>query len=1015
MKIELKLIVADIVRHPARLILSSLGMIAATCLVVWVVSGYDALVAQFSDSARKTLGRYDMLLVSGSDNLPELSEVVLDLLREDPAIAEIEAVVQVPVKITRADWQVFSPFGTPAPAMRRAPGDALKNTDNAAEMPKRRRADTGLSSGEAPSQNRRENGAPKGIRAQERPPGGQPEIGVEKAGGSDTASAPQGAPPRRPRMPFGVSVLVGTSAVEAPFDLESGAWLSIPSGTGKKNETVLSSAMAEQLRISVGDEIVVALGAKKLTLNVAGILAQSPMTPEMSPGKMPSPKSLPRGPSRLSAYVSMKTAEEILGGAQKPSFAYLRLEDEADSQAFVSKWRRHFSENAIADEILDTEGLEDKLEEGRNASSAKMQSYSATGMSLMASIFIILTTLSMGVSERSRQFAMLRAVALTRMQIAGMIAFESLLFGLIGWIGGLGAGWVLLKFAVAAKADLFQNGAHLGSTCIMLTGASAFGGAVAASAIPAWKATRISPLEAFAPIARIRPFRTPLFSLIAALVLISVNPLLIFVFDVPDQMRYLVHAGIGYSCMGLGFILLIPMAMLVVEKFLGPLIASLLFFDKKLLKSQLTGNMWRTLGTTVSLSIGLSLFFSTMTWGYTMLQPFVPGDWVPDMLVSFQRGGIPDSEFDQIKKLKGVKAGECIPLAVEQVFFSDDITASEERSSVTRQDNVIMIGLDPEKAFGGNNPVLRPNFKGVSREECIRMLGEGRYCIVPDHFLPATGLKIGDSFKVLPPDSQSPVEYKIAGTVSLPGWHWMTKFSGLRRRSGRSAAMVFTKFENVRNDFKINKTNFIWSNLEKDADTNEIGIAIQKIAEEHAGEKAPVNAQGTWAFGASNFGDSLRLSTREDVRDRIAMRADSMIWGMCQIPLITLLISSLAVVNTVTASVRARRWEMGILRSIGMTRFGLIRLIVAESLLIGILACLISAAFGVTAGYFGTAISQYMSFFGGLETRFFVPWAKITLGSSFTLGLCLLAALWPAALSGMQEPLKLLSDGRTSI
>ena len=36
-----------------------------------------------------------------------------------------------------------------------------------------------------------------------------------------------------------------------------------------------------------------------------------------------------------------------------------------------------------------------------------------------------------------------------------------------------------------------------------------------------------------------------------------------------------------------------------------------------------------------------------------------------------------------------------------------------------------------------------------------------------------------------------------------------------------------------------------------------------------------------------------------------------MIWGMCQLPLITLLVTSIGVINAVMASIRARRgkWE----------------------------------------------------------------------------------------------------------
>jgi putative ABC transport system permease protein len=406
-----------------------------------------------------------------------------------------------------------------------------------------------------------------------------------------------------------------------------------------------------------------------------------------------------------------------------------------------------------------------------------------------------------------------------------------------------------------------------------------------------------------------------------------------------------------------------------------------------------------------------------MVWGYSMLQPFKPGDWVPDVLAAFQMGGLPDEEIQAMRQVKGVIPEQCIPLAVDQPRLANDITGSNQGNSVTRQDNVIMIGLDPDVAFGGAKPLIAAKFVEGSATEAIAKLKQGRCCIVPDHFLAATGFRLGDKFSMIPPERpDKPVEYTIAGAVSLPGWHWMTKFSGLRRRSGRSAAMVFANYEDVRRDFNLKQLNFFWMNIDKQKYTiDEIGQTMQPIADRNLGDRQPVNGQGTWAVGAQMFGQSLRISTPEEVRTRILARADDMIWAMCELPLITLLVTALGVVNTILASVRARRWEFGVLRSVGVTRGAMARMILAEGLLIGIVACLLSLAFGVMAGWCGTGISQYVSFFGGMETPLYIPWAQLAFGIATALLLCLLAALWPAITTAQAEPLKLLQEGRTAL
>ena len=71
---------------------------------------------------------------------------------------------------------------------------------------------------------------------------------------------------------------------------------------------------------------------------------------------------------------------------------------------------------------------------------------------------------------------------------------------------------------------------------------------------------------------------------------------------------------------------------------------------------------------------------------------------------------------------------------------------------------------------------------------------------------------------------------------------------------------------------------------------------------------------------------------------------------------------------------------MGVLRAVGLTRFALVRIILAEAVLIGLVACLASLGFGVMAGWCGVGISQYVSFFGGLATPLVIPWAKLAMG-----------------------------------
>jgi putative ABC transport system permease protein len=978
MKLAWKLVFAYIQNHPARVVLTSLAMIASTCIVVWLSSTYDAMAGKFGDTAQEYLGRYDLFFVPDSQEDAYVPADFLDALEKDADIAEIEPVFQARLDLVRSD--------SAPPGMGMGMGG---------------------------------KGGRPGAKPGERPAG--PPNANQKP--SPSGAPGSGSPPARPMMFFGSPNLVGTRAVEPPYPLTEGRW--IAHDNPALRETVISNLTAEQLNLKLGDDAMVILGTKEYHLKVVGITKQVASQPlqnkpiESATGRpvMRQPTDATIGPASSALYVPMALAEKIAKRADKINLVSVKLKSDADAAKFRERWVPQAARTVPPLLVAGHSDLKAALEMGMMAANAKKQAWAATGMSLVVAFFIILATLSMGINERIRQFAMMRAVGLTRGQIASVIFVESLLWGMIGWSIGLAAGGGLLALFARIWPETFGDTHALGTWTLMLSGLSALGGPLVASIFPAWKATAPRPLDALSHRRSTSPsMAIAVFAAIVGVVLVCVNPILIFAAPIPDDKRYMIYEIIGIVCMAIGVILLAPLAMIAVERILGPVVAKVLRVEPRLLAAQLSGNLWRTLGTTVALTVGLGLFVWMMVWGYSMLQPFKPGAWVPDVLAAFQSGGLPDAEIEAIRKVPGVIPEQCIPLAVDQPRLAEDITKSKEGQSVTRQDNVIIIGLDPDVAFGGKNPLIKAQFTEGTAAEAIAKLKQGRYCIVPDHFLVATGLRLGDRFTMLPPEQpDKPVEYTIAGAVSLPGWHWMTKFSGLRRRSGRSAAMVFAPYEEVRRDFYLTKLNFFWMNIDKTVGVDKIGEAMQPIADRNIGEKQPVNGQGTMPFGAQMFGESLRISTPEEVRTRIIARADAWIWGLCVIPLIALAVTSLGVVNTIAASVRARRWELGVLRALGVTRGAMIRMILAEGMMIGAVACVLSLVFGVVSGWCATGISQHHEFFGGLATPLFIPWLELAIGLSFTIFLCLLAALWPAISTGRTEPLKLLQAGRSSL
>ena len=975
------------VRHqPARLLLASLAVIAASCAVVWVVSGYDALVSQFDQHAASYMGRYDVIIVPGRAMGGALSEPLIEELRADPAVAEVNPITQSRVTVAAAQ---------PAPGGERA------------------------------------------------------EAGAELMGGSRPPV--YGAPPLDP-------VLVGTNAAEPPYEVVEGNWLA------DGESAVLSEGAARRLGVGVGDDILVTSLTNQKVLPLVGIVREPVLSPSLGGppggergrgaagrgrgrpggptraerggtrtgedasarreppssrgerhGERPSSAeaagrpSLPSvyavGPATSALYVRGTTAEEINGYKSPPAAAQVALREDAVASDFLERCKPRLAQSGSGATAMDLTAVEAGMQQNRSVSGKKTQAYSASGMALLAALFIIFTTLSMGVSEKARELAVLRAVGLTRSHVVALVFSESLLLALIGWGGGLLAGFGLLRLAELAQPELFPSGVSLGPWCVLLTGGSALGGSLAAAVLPAWWASRVRPLEAMVP-ARPMPHRcTTLLAAAVGILLISINPAAVFFLQASIESRSWVYWAVGYPSMVVGFLLLAPAAVLAAEKGFGYLVARILGLDPQLTTTQLSANLWRTIGTTVALCVGLALYTSTQIWGYSMLQPYFPGDWLPDALVAFQPVGLNDAELDAVRSTAGIEASQCLPVAVEQPKLADFRPGPRNQ-----QDNVILMGLEPKQAFRGEAALLQLDFIEGSRDAAVAAMERNKGCLLAENLADALGLHLGDTLELISPhDENRRLAYEVAGVVSLPGWHWFTKFTGVRRHETRTAGIVFASYEDVRRDFRLKGIEFCWFNTDPAAPSHEIEAALQALAQRHAGETYLSPDHGM----VTALRPSARLTTTPMLRASIGSRADSVIWGMSQLPLVTLAVASLAVVNTIATSTRMRRWEMGVLRSQGVTRSGLIRLVLAEAILIGAAACLLSLAFGLMAGWCGAGMAQYGGgFFGGVKATFVIPWAHLALGMLATLGFCLLAAVWPAVATGRTEPLKLLQAGR---
>lgn len=786
--------------------------------------------------------------------------------------------------------------------------------------------------------------------------------------------------------------VVATDSVESPFPILRGRWLD--GANQGSNEVVLGQAMAERWALEVGEEVRVGTDEHGLVCVVVGVME----TPEASGvgGQI-------LAPGVGGAFVSRAAAERLQGQAVEAGFVGVALHTGADITRFRFGWAPKLSRFQPPLQFQEAYEIEEALDESAAADNVRLQGYAATGTALLIALLVIFSTLNMGVTERIRQFAVLRAVALTKVQVGQLILLESLALGLMGLIGGVLVGGALVHLAAHASSALFRHGASVGPHGLGLAALASLGGALLGAWVPVHRATRVRPVDALGQRpAELRTRRGTWMVVMAGVLLVAVNPLMAFVFPPTFDHGIGLALALGFISLATGLVLAAPLAVVVVDRVIGPLLARLLVIDPRLVASQITSHLWRSVGAAISLTVGLGLYIAVQVWGFTMLEGFIPGRWAPDALLSFRTNPISLDEARGAASLPGVDGARCYPIVVEQPRLLEDLTHSAERASITRQDNVVIVGVD-DRAWRGLDPMLSFEWVQGSPEEAAPLMRAGRGCVVPDHFLRETGLKMGDAFTLVPPEHPDhPVSYTIAGAVRLPGWHWLTKQSGFRTRTHRAAALVFADFETVARDFSLPTVKHIWFDQAAGADARQLEAAAQARFVERPAEGAD----------ASTPSPGLRVVTTEGIREMTRNSAKQWIWIISQLPLVALVIACFGVLNVMLASVRARRWEMGVLRAVGFTRGALARAVLAEGLMIGATACLLSLGFGVLTGWCGAGYAQYFSFFGGMHPSLVVPGPALLVGLLAGLALTALTAAWPAFSIARTKPLSLLQAGR---
>lgn len=767
--------------------------------------------------------------------------------------------------------------------------------------------------------------------------------------------------------------------------MDQGAWFGPQDGP----VAVIDQFAAEQLKISLGDTIKLDTVAHPLDVKVVGIIYK--------------PSFFAR--QNLTVYLPLETLQKFSGSADTNLLSRLSisLNEGVDVDAFAARW------TPILKEIDPTLRLKASTETRRDFEAKlygiRVFGYLSGAVSLLAAGFIVFASLGMGVMERQRQLAMLRSIGATRGQLAILVLYEGLLLVGLGLIIGMPLGWLWIKLAslVPAFANGFLAGVQIDWTGMLLGSAGCLLCGMLASFFPAWQAMRVDPLKAMAPLATPAPRGVPIKWTVIGLILMCIEPsLLLGPFDWVmahllstshfQQIRTIKlygHFLVGAPLLLLGFFLVSPLLVWTVERLLGPVVARILGIPREMLRQQLTNGIWRSAGTCTAMMVGLATLIVIQTHGKTILTGWQLPDKFPDVFIASDSFfGLNPAAIDKIRQLPEIRrnaAGEpeLMPIAIANAQFGGNMFALA--GMAVMPDSTMFFGVDPDR----QRDMIGLDFREGNAVDAAELLKKGRHAIVTQQFQELENLHVGDTFK-LKTFRNGVQDYTIAGVVWSPAIDVIvSRYDMNRQMDQRTATSIFGTLEDARNDFGAENIYLTAANLQMGVQREDLLHQMQKEL--------------------GNMGMSV-YDTRH-IKAEIINTFNRVLILVSALGLAVMAIASLGVTNTLMVSIRSRQWQFGVLRSIGLTRMQLARLIFGEAFLLSLVGCVMGVGIGLILAACGGAMLTVVL---GVPLGMVIPWSIIFMACGAMVVLAFLASLWPAISVARREPLRLLMAGRAA-
>ncbi len=561
--------------------------------------------------------------------------------------------------------------------------------------------------------------------------------------------------------------------------------------------------------------------------------------------------------------------------------------------------------------------------------------------------FLVANTMSMTLSERSREIGLLRAAGTTARQVLAIFGRQALALGVAGSVLG-----VLLGIAVAAGMIGFLrstravliDGLPLNPLSLLLALAVGVGVTVASAGVPALLAARVGPLDA------LRPSRQPVRSL-------------------RDRLRWLLALELVLLLAGLATYPLsrgsasLPAVLLAVAVLVGGAAITALavepisrvvgrpfewFFGAEGLlgRANLGRDRARSGLTVGALLIGLAAVMALGTVAETArgttqrwVDSVLPGGYGIRMGIAVGEADIGDT----------LKATDGLQVATPIVEFPAVQVRDSQRTEVA------VAGIDPDVYAQAGSLI----FTSGDRSSAFAALRSGGAVLVPAPIAARDDLAVGSRMMLGLP-GKSPTSFEVAGIVAY----------SIPSQGGDGDVLV--SLADAKETFGASDAS-LWALAPKPGvDRGVFRAAVAATAEVLAAQ--PISAA--------------------DLAGDLSQSLDRLIGLFDALAFISVLIAALGIVNTLSVGVIQRVREIAILRSHGMTVRQVQAMVVAEAAIMGTIGGLGAAGVGLLVAWTLVAVGS-VSDFGGIA----VPWLLLVIIVLLGTGVAALAGIYPARLA----------------